>query len=176
MTLAPQEQLKRRLIAAEGYLMLNMATEAIHELGTIPHHAQDGFAFHAMMAEAARMQGDFPRALKAFDRCRAFEPNNLSVLMGLAWCYKRTDQLVRAIDAMQEAYEHHSDEPVVLYNLSCYYSLAGDKQAALSWLGRALRMHASFLAMIPSETDFDPLRADPDFIKLLELAQSKSPA
>ncbi len=27
--------------------------------------------------------------------------------------------------------------PVVLYNLACYYSLAGEKDNALSWLGRS---------------------------------------
>ncbi|NOX54523.1 MAG: hypothetical protein GXP27_08805, partial [Planctomycetes bacterium] len=41
--------------------------------------------------------------------------------------------------------------------------LAGDKDGALRWLGRALRMDPSLRELIPEETDFDPLRNDPDF-------------
>ena len=44
-----------------------------------------------------------------------------------------------------------------------YYSLAGDKTQALSWLGRALRMKSSLRSLIADESDFDPLRDDPDF-------------
>ena len=71
-----------------------------------------------------------------------------------------------------------SPVPVVLYNIACYYSLAGDKAQALSWLGRALRMETalrkqmteepefgrkSLRELIPDEPDFDQLRNDPDF-------------
>ena len=60
--------------------------------------------------------------------------------IGLAWCLKRTDRLEEAIDVMMAAYQFHEDEPIVLYNLACYFALAGDKPQALSWLGRAIRM------------------------------------
>ena len=60
------------------------------------------------------------------------EPENVGLLMGMAWCYKRIDRLSRAIDSMEEAYRAHPDEAVVLYNLACYFSLAGNKPKALS--------------------------------------------
>jgi hypothetical protein len=91
---------------------------------------------------------------------------------------------------MEEAYRAHPKVPVVLYNIACYHSLAGDKRQALSWLGRALRMEASLrklvpddpdlqaLALrtslrdlIPDESDFDSLRNDPDFQYLARLEQ-----
>ena len=74
---------------------------------------------------------------------------------------------------MRIAYEHHPKVPIVLYNLSCYYALAGDKDHALSWLGRALRMNRSMVKLVPEETDFDALRNDPDFQHLLELSSGE---
>ena len=70
---------------------------------------------------------------------------------------------------MHDAYLAHRETPVVLYNLSCYYALAGQKTQALSWLARALRMDADLRRLIPDETDFDPIRNEPEFIKLVEL-------
>jgi hypothetical protein len=90
--------------------------------------------------------------------------------MGLAWCYKRVGQLPKAIAAMHTAHRANAKEPIVLYNLACYYSLAQNKLQALTWLGRALRMERSLVNLIAEESDFDPLRHDPDFRKLLDLA------
>jgi Flp pilus assembly protein TadD len=99
----------------------------------------------------------------------ARDPDNVSLLMAMAWCYKRTDRLDRAIEAMEHAYRVSPKQPIVLYNLSCYWSLAGNKTQALSWLGRALRMDESLRKLIEDEQDFDPLRRDPDFRQLLSL-------
>ena len=55
------------------------------------------------------------------------------------------------------------DDAVLLYNLACYFALSDQKEAALSWLGRALRMDRQLHRLIPMEPDFDSLRSDPDF-------------
>ena len=36
-------------------------------------------------------------------------------------------------------------------------------------INAALRMDRGFMKLVPKETDFDPLRDDPDFLHLLEL-------
>ena len=64
---------------------------------------------------------------------------------------------------MEEAYHSDPEQPIVLYNMSCYFALAGNKAQSLSWLGRALRMEAGLRKLIDDETDFDGLRDDPDF-------------
>ena len=45
------------------------------------------------------------------------------------------------------------------------------KTQALSWLGRALRMDASYRQLIDDESDFDPLRHDPDFQMIVSAVQ-----
>lgn len=164
-------RIARKLEAARGYLLLGMADQALEELNDVDDPAAVEFEWHLLRGEALRTRRDFRSAIAAFQRCQRLQPDVLDVLMGLAWCYKRTDQLAKSIEAMHQAYLAHRSEAIVLYNLSCYYSLAGNKEQALSWLGRALRMRPDLRQLIADETDFDPLRNDSDFQHLIHLSE-----
>lgn len=164
-----KKRLKRRMEAAQGYLMLELPDRALQELQGVDTDSYKAFDVLLLRGEAYRAKADFQSALVEFSNAHKLQPNDLSAMMGMAWCYKRIDQLDRSIETMRLAYESHKEVPVVLYNLACYYSLAGEKELALSWLARALRMDRGFTKLVPKETDFDPLRDDPDFMHLLEL-------
>ena len=159
----------RLMRAAEGYLTLGMPDHALRELARIEDPGNDLFGICLLKGEALRIKHEHESALEAFRQAHLEKPTDLVALMGMAWCLKRTNQLPQAIDMMKLAHQFHKDVSVVLYNLACYYSLAGDKDNALSWLGRALRMDFKLLKLIPAETDFDSLRNDVDFQHLLEL-------
>jgi hypothetical protein len=55
---------------------------------------------------------------------------------------------------------------LVLYNLSCYYSIAKDKEQMLGCLRSALALTPAFKVGIDDESDFDPWRDDEDFKSL----------
>jgi tetratricopeptide (TPR) repeat protein len=174
MALDPQQRRRKRIEAATGYLLLDMHRQALEQLASIrPESTDERFQVCLLKGEAYRGLSDWPAAINEFLACEELQPASLEALMGLAWCYKRTDRLPDAIRAMQRAYQSHPDEPVVLYNLSCYFCLAGQKEQCLSWLGRAMRMQPDLVRLISRETDFDTLRDDPDFQRLLSLATSK---
>jgi Flp pilus assembly protein TadD len=154
---------ERRLEAARGYLTLDMPDHALRELDAIADREACAFAWHQLRGEALRQKRDFYQALDAFQEALALEPDDVSVLFGMAWCYKRIDRLNGAIRMMERAYHAAPHQAVVLYNLACYHALAGHKKQALSWLGRALRMDASLRRLLAAERDFDGLRNDPDF-------------
>jgi tetratricopeptide (TPR) repeat protein len=182
----PQRDRQRKLEAACGYLELNMPEHALRELNRIDDPETSVLDFNRLRGEALRALDRFEDALEAYGSAHAVDSDDIGVLAGMAWCYKRTGQLPKAIEAMEQAYQAHPKELIVLYNLACYFSLAGEKAQALSWLGRALRMESSlrkqqsegesglaswgFSQLEPSlreriaeEPDFDPLRNDPDF-------------
>lgn len=182
----PQRDRQRKLEAACGYLELNMPEHALRELSRIPDPESIPLDFHRLRGEGLRALDRFEEALEAYARALAANPEDIGVLAGMAWCYKRTGQLPKAIEAMERAYQAHPKELIVLYNLACYFSLAGEKAQALAWLGRALRMEStlrkqhpegerglapwgfgtlepSLRERIAEEPDFDPLRNDPDF-------------
>ncbi len=154
---------EKRIEAAQGYLMLDMPEHALKELSAVGDPEKCPFVWNQLRGEALRQQREFVDALKAYERALAEAPTDRHVVMGMAWCYKRTGQLHKAIAAMQELYRTSPDEPIVLYNLACYFALDGDKQQALSWLGRSLRLDAALHKLIGDESDFDGLRDDADF-------------
>ena len=52
------------------------------------------------------------------------------------------------------------EEPMLLYNLACYESLAGRRDDALTHLRRALELDTSYRTMAAQDPDFDPIRDD----------------
>ena len=154
---------ERHLEAARGYLFLDMPDHALRELREIRDPEECVFEANCLRGEALRQKKEFEAALAAFEEADRVHPDSLDVLIGIAWCQKRIDRLPDAIATMEHAYEVAPEEAIVLYNLSCYHALAGDKPNALSYLGRALRMDGSLRRLIPQERDFDSLRQDPHF-------------
>lgn len=164
----------RQLNAAQGYLILDMPDQALGELEEIDDPGESAFDWHVLRAEALRAKRDHQQALEAFLSAQQIRQDDLGALLGMAWCYKRLDKLHLSIETMHLAYQSHPEVPIVLYNLSCYYSLAHETEQALSWLARALRMDQGLCKLIATETDFDPLRNDPGFLRLMDLTAENS--
>ena len=163
-----QPSRRRRLMdAASGYLDLEMPDHALRELNQIEDQIEEPgdsrFDLLQLQGEAFRQKEQYDEALQVFQKSLQENPDALTVLLGMAWCYKRIDKLPRAIETMQQAYRAFPKEAIVLYNLSCYFALAGDKVQTLSWLGRALRLEKDLRHLIADESDFDQFRNDPDF-------------
>lgn len=171
----PKVRRNKLLAEAEGYLALEMHDHALRALDAIGDAGKIAFAVHALRAEILRQKEDYSAAALAFEKALGEKPDEVPLLMGIAWCYKRTDRLPQAIEAMERAYQVSPMEAVVLYNLACYWALAGNKTQALSWLGRALRMDQELRKQIADEHDFDPLRDDPDFALIVGDKSSEQP-
>jgi tetratricopeptide (TPR) repeat protein len=165
----PDKRRKRQLDAAEGFLSLGMPDHALDSLKQISDLGPSEFSFQLLRGDALRAKLDHERALLCYQRAHELQPRSLEALMGMAWCYKRTDRVTQSVDCMRIAYQDHATEPIVLYNLACYLALDGNREQALSWLARALRMNKSLCKLIPDETDFDSLRHDADFQHLLQM-------
>jgi hypothetical protein len=70
---------------------------------------------------------------------------------------RRNPALARMEDANQR----------VLYNLACEYSLAGEKDKAISTLRDAVAAGAASASTLRGDTDFDAIRKDAAFVKML---------
>ena len=167
---------RHRLEAAEGYLLLEMPEQALRELDGIRRSGFNNAAVSRTRGEALRDLRRHEEAIVDFEQADELEADDLTTLMGMAWCLKRTDRLPDAIDVMKRAYKAHPEEPVVLYNIACYLALADEKEQALSWLGRALRMEPGLRRLISEEPDFDGLRDDPDFLFVVTDPREKGEA
>ncbi len=150
-----------------GYLILEMPDHALAELRAVDDPDAEPRLFYQLRAEAYRMKQLHAEALRDYERALREDPEDPTLMLGMAWCYKRTGQLGKAIAVTEAAYRVAPDKPLIMYNLACYLALAGDRERALAWLGRALRRDQSFRKLVAEETDFDSLRSDPDFRRIV---------
>lgn len=148
---------------AEGYLELGMPQHALDALARL----DDPVAFEPhtfyLWGEALRELERYAEALTPLRQAAEADPENTHVWFALGWCYKRTGRIDLAIDSLQQVLASEPAEPLVHYNLACYWSLAGDKQQALEFLARALDINPEFRRLVDDEPDFDPVRSEPEF-------------
>jgi quercetin dioxygenase-like cupin family protein len=67
----------------------------------------------------------------------------------------------------RELLDAHPEFPVLVYNVACCESLAGQKAEALEHLRVAIERSGRIRQFAATDSDFDPLRDDPAFIELM---------
>ncbi len=160
------DRIKRQLGEAEGYLMLHLPGKALEILEARSDWATMQFEASYLTGEALRELGRYREALKPLEVAAATRPSDVGVAISLGWCYKRTQRLAQAIDALGRALRHNPDIALLHYNLSCYWVLAGNPAKALEKLADALALDPDLRSLISDERDFDALRGNPDFDQL----------
>jgi len=160
------DRIKRQLGEAEGYLMLGLPQKALAILEGRNDWATMRFEAALLTGEALRTTGRHRDALKPLEVAASLRPGDVGVAIALGWCYKRTQKLAQAIDALGRAVREKPDEPLLHYNLSCYWSLANNPAKAVQALTTAIRLDPDLRGLVANEPDFAPLRGHPDFERI----------
>jgi uncharacterized Ntn-hydrolase superfamily protein len=69
----------------------------------------------------------------------------------------------RGVKLLREALGRHGEDPVLLYDLACFESLAGDTDKALAHVARSLKLDPQLRPGAAADSDFEALRQDPRF-------------
>jgi adenylate cyclase len=77
-------------------------------------------------------------------------------------------EVEKAINWAERAHVIDPDDPGVLYNLTCIYSLAGKIELALDCFEIAIQSGFASLEWIENDLDLDPIRNHPRFQKALK--------
>jgi tetratricopeptide (TPR) repeat protein len=174
VTVSNRIRLQKILREAQGYLELGLPQQALAALDRI----QDAGTFRAhvlyLRGEALRSMQQYAQAIEPLEQAGDLAPSNFHIWLALGWCYKRVGRIDLAVAALKRAEEVAPNEALIQYNLACYYSLAENKQPALYHLRRALRLEPGFAELTARESDFDPIRADPDFQALTHDAAARA--
>jgi Flp pilus assembly protein TadD len=148
---------------AEGYLELGMPEHALQTLDRLGDPTAFSGQSLYLWGESLRTLERYFEALLPLQRAAKADPEDTRIRIALAWCYKRTGRLDLAIETLEQALIIEPEEALLRYNLACYLSLAGHKRRALRYLSQALAIDPAYRKLIETESDFDPLRADPEF-------------
>jgi tetratricopeptide (TPR) repeat protein len=68
---------------------------------------------------------------------------------------------------LREGLEAHPENPSLLYDLACVIAQSGRTEEAIDLLGQALEAEPKYRKYAETDTDLDPLRADPRFTEAL---------
>lgn len=137
---------------------------ALEELNRLPADVRQGSLASLIEGETLRAMGKWEEALEPLRRAAGSEVGPLEAWLGLGWCYKRLGHLPAAIAALEAGLNASPRQPILLYNLACYYSLDRNVAAAIDHLARAIAIDSRFRDLTGTERDFDPIRSDPRFV------------
>ena len=136
---------------------------ALDTLAELPARARSHPDASLLEGEALRALGEWERALAPLTRAAEGATGRLEAWLGLGWCLKRLGKLDEAIRMLERGRDASPRQAIVLYNLACYHSLAGDVPAAIENLTQAIALDDRYRDLTGTERDFDPIRADPRF-------------
>jgi tetratricopeptide (TPR) repeat protein len=136
---------------------------ALDELGQLTADERQAGNASLVAGEALRALGRWQAALEPLSRA-AEGRGHREAWLGIGWCQKRLGRLDLAIAALRKGLAAFPNEALLLYNLACYHSLAGDVPAAVEHLTRAIAIDARFRDLTGAEHDFDSIREDPRFV------------
>jgi len=162
-----RDQIQRLLDEAEGYLMIDLPRRSLQILDSRSDWSSMPFEANLLRGEVLRNLNRCREALKPLEIAASLRPGDTRVALALGWCYKRTNRLAQAIDALQRAIHVHADDPLLHYNVACYWSLAGNCSKAVDALTFALELDPDLRSLIAEESDFDQIRGNPAFDRLV---------
>jgi len=167
MSRISHDQIRKQLDEAEGYLMLDLPRRSLQILDSRPDWLTMQFEASFLKGEALRSLKHYREALRPLEVAARLRPTDIRVALALGWCYKRTNRLAQAIDSLDRSLREHPEEPLLHYNLACYWSLVGNGSKALDELSAALDLDPELRSLIAAESDFNQLRGNPEFERLV---------
>ena len=130
-------------------------------------HAMRGGCFRALnrTKEASEAFGD---CLRNVERHLQLYPSDARALsLGLGSLCGLGDH-TRALEWADRARSMEPEEPTILYNVACAYSLLGETDRSIDCLSRAFRQGYSHKVWIENDPDFSSIRHYPGFKDLMQ--------
>jgi adenylate cyclase len=106
-------------------------------------------------------------ALSTLSQHIRLNPHDTRALYFSALNLSRVGEKEKANQLAEQALRQDQDEPVVLYNVACFYVFQGDHERAIALLEKAVELGFGDRAWIETDSDLDPLHANPRFAALL---------
>ena len=107
------------------------------------------------------------RGVAAAEKHLEMYPDDARALYLGAGALIATGDAVRATEWAERALEAAPDEPSVLYNVGCMYSMMGNKERAIALVDEAVRKGFGYRAWLEQDGDLDPIRDDAQFKAIL---------
>ncbi|MEO8193643.1 MAG: protein kinase [Gemmatimonadales bacterium] len=108
------------------------------------------------------------RGLAAAERVLALNPNESRALYLGAGVWDARGERAKAEEWARRASQSDPTNPLMLYNVGCFYATRGDRGLALDHIERAMELGMRNRDWLMTDPDLDPIRDDPRFKALMQ--------
>jgi tetratricopeptide (TPR) repeat protein len=151
----------------EGYYALDLPEQALERAERLLAAGCAEIEALKLRAQVLQDEKRYAEAIETYEALRRRDPSIRAAYIGLGWCHKRTDRLDLALEALERVVREHPDYALGVYNLACYLALDGKRERSLCLLAKAIGLEASFRMHARTESDFDLIRGDSEFQRLI---------
>ncbi len=113
-------------------------------------------------------QGKYNEALANYNWVLELKPDDPDTLHNRGITYIRLKRYEEALADYNHLLELRPDDPDALYNLACLFSLWEKTDDALAYLEKAISKNSKYREDAKTDEDFDNIRKNPRFKKLIE--------
>ena len=110
----------------------------------------------------------YEQALGYYEKSIAVKSNYLSAYNGKARILKRQGEIEEAIKILKNLILFDKEYYRAYYNVACYKSILNELGEALENLKKAIELNEKYIEKAKRDEDFDNIRDNPDFKKLIE--------
>jgi predicted Zn-dependent protease len=152
--------LDRSLLAAQGYLELDMPKEALEELDALgPEHCENDAVLRMRLIILMKTQA-WDDALAVCQRMRELYPESAAGYIHGAFCLHEGGRTAEARDLLLSGPPSLEDEATYFYNLGCYSAVLGELDAARDYVRTSFEMDEKFREIAKLDPDLRDIRED----------------
>lgn len=107
-------------------------------------------------------------ALQMYPKYLLQHPDDARARIWYAIDLTKGDRFDEAKAEATKAIQLSPDDPVMLYNVACFYSRLGDSQPAIDTLKKSIIAGYENYEWIKRDSDFNNIRSEPDYIELMK--------
>ena len=160
-------EIGRMVDSIEGYYLLKMYDEALAEVKNLFKIDKDNLFGQYYEGLIYLDKKDYRRAQWPFLKILKLKPDMAEAYVHLAFIYRRTESLEKAIETIKEALSIDPDLAIANYNIACYYSQANRVDIAIDCLKKAISREKRYIELAEKDDDFDSIRKDEKFKELI---------
>jgi len=150
---------ERTLLAAQGYFELDMLSDALKELDTLPFHDQLRPEVLELRVTILMKAEKWRHALRAAEKLCAVAPDYPAGYIHAAFCLHEMGRTREAKEVLLEGPPQIVNEPTYHYNLACYECVLGNMEAAKAYLETSVSMDSRFREYAKDDPDLKALYA-----------------
>ncbi len=150
--------LEKSLLAAQGYIELEMPVEALAELDALTREEQDSEAAMQIRLFILMKSQRWDQALKACERMRQLYPGAAAGFIHGAFCLHERGRTAEAKALLLKGPVSLAGEATYFYNLACYSAVLGQIEEALRYVRQSFAMDDKFRDLARLDPDLHALQ------------------